>query len=112
MARTSIPVTDQPNEGSTEISYTSGDATNDMKFVNTGTVILLVSVGGTQTQITVKAVADMAGRSVDETVTTTSNEVIFGPFTQSWWNQQDGTDEVYVDLDNDTDVNVAALRLD
>lgn len=112
MARTSIPVTDQPNEGSTEISYTSGDATNNMKFTNTGTVILLVSVGTTQTQITIQAVDDMAGRSVNETKTVTSSEVIFGPFTQSWWNQQDGTDEVYVDLDQDTDVNVAALRLD
>lgn len=112
MARTSIPVTDQPNEGSTEISYTSGDATNDMKYVNTGTVILLVSVGSTETTITVKAVDDMAGRSVDEAQTVTSSEVIFGPFTQSWWNQQDGSDEVYVNLDNDTGVNVAALRLD
>lgn len=112
MARTDIPVTDQPNEGSTEISYTSADATNDMKFVNTGTVILLASVGSTQTTITIKAVDDMAGRSVDEAKTVTSSEVVFGPFTESWWNQQDGTDEVYVDLDNDTDVNVAALRLD
>lgn len=111
MARTDIPVTDQPNEGSTEISYTSGDAANNMKYVNTGTTILLVSVGSTQTQITIQAVDDMAGRSVNEVVTTTSNEVVFGPFTQSWWNQS-GTDEVHVDLDQDTDVNVAALRLD
>lgn len=111
MARTDISVTDQPFQGSTTISYTSGDATNNMKFVNTGTTILIASIGSTSTTITIKAVDDMAGRSVDESVTTTGNEVVLGPFNQSWWNQS-GTDEIHVDLDQDTGVNLAALRLD
>lgn len=111
-SRTSIPITDQPWQGSTEISYTSADAANNMRFVNDGNTILIVQVGTTQTQITIKAEPDEANRDVDEVVTTTSNEVIFGPFQERWWNTPDGTSEIAVDFDQDTDVNVAALRLD
>lgn len=111
-SRTSIPITDQSWQGSTVISYTSADAANNMRFVNDGRTILIVQVGSTQTQITVQAVDDEAGRSVNEQVTTTSNEVVFGPFQRRWWNTRDGTSEIAVDFDQDTDVNVAALRLD
>lgn len=111
MARTDISVTDQPNQGSTVLTFSAADATNDMKFANDGNTILVVKVGATQTQITVQGVPDEAGRDGTEQVTTTSNTVVFGPFAERWWNAEDGSGEVWVDFDQDTDVTVAALRL-
>lgn len=110
MARTDIAITEQPHQGSTDVTaaYSSADAANNMKFDNDGNTLLVVEVGATTTQVTVQGVPDEAGRDGTEQVSATNSTLIFGPFNPSWWNT---SSEIHVDFDQDTDVNVAALRL-
>lgn len=115
MARTAIAITEVGNQGSKNpITYTAGDAANDHAFENTGREVLLVKNGATDVQVTVHAVPDEAGREVDIVATVSANtEALFGPFKPAWWNQRSGVDQgkIQVDIDDDTNVELAVFRL-
>ena len=117
MARTALAVTDVPfQSGIANISFTAVDQPNGNKFDNDGNTILIVKdTGGGNCTVTVRAVADEAGRSVDLVlvVPLTTGIGIMGPFRAQWWNQRAAPDvgAVGVDFSTGTGVTAAALRL-
>lgn len=115
MARTAITVTDVGNQGSVNPLSTAtdnGDSTNNMKFLNDGSIVLYINNDtGASASVTVISVSDEAGRTGDISLTVANGDrVLAGPFRQSWWNQSStNPGEVHVDMD--ANVNIAALRL-
>ena len=114
MARTSIPVTTVAFQGGTALSYTAADSTNGMMFTNTGDTILVVkNASASPVNVTVQAVPDEAGRSVNYVQAVEAGaEAVIGPLRPKWWNQQ-STDigKVYVDFSTSASVSVTALKL-
>ena len=115
MARTALAITDVPNQGGiANITFASADQPNGNMFDNDGNTVLLVKnpTGGNIT-LTVRAVADEAGRAVDLAlvVPLTSGQAVVGPLRGSWWNQRvTDAGKVYVDY-SATGCTVAVLRL-
>lgn len=114
MPRTSIAVQSVPFQKSSAITYTAADSTNGMMFDNDGYTVLLVKNGGASPiNVTIRAVTDEAGRSVDEVRSVANGtDAVFGPYRPAWWNQR-STDlgKVYVDFSASASVNVAALKI-
>lgn len=114
VARTSIPIQTVPFQKGAAIVYNAVDSGNGMMFENDGNTVLIVqNNGGSPVNVTVRAVPDEAGRSVDHVQAVGAGQVaILGPFRQRWWNQtaQD-MGKVYVDFSASASVSVAALRL-
>ena len=109
MARVTVPLQSLDPEDSVVLTYTAADATNDHAFTNTGRVVLLVkNGGGGAVQVTIVSTPDARGRTGDEVRSVAAGaDALFGPFARQGWNQADET--VYVDLDADTGVELAAI---
>lgn len=112
MARTPLTVQDIDNDG-LKATYTSGDATDDHEFQNDrGDVFLHVLNGGASacvvdiiTTYTAAGLAlDDAGGSVPA-----GEDWFFGPFNPALFNQSTGL--VNVDIDQDSSVTLAAIRM-
>lgn len=117
MARTAIALQDVPfQSGIANITYTAADNANGMKFDNNGNTLLIVkNTGAGACTVTVRAVADEAGRTVDLVLVCpiTTGFLIAGPFRTQWWNQRVAPDvgSVGVDFSTGTGVTVAVCRL-
>jgi hypothetical protein len=117
MPRTAIPVTDIGFQaGIANVSFAAADFTNGNKYQNDGgdVVLLVKNTTAGPINVTVRAVADEAGRSVDKVlaVPATTGIMVAGPFRQAWWNQRTAPDVGAVGVDySATGLNVAALRL-
>lgn len=117
MARTAIAIVEVPfQNGIQNITYAAADQPNGMKFDNDGsTLLLVINTGAGACTVTIRAVADEAGRTVDVVlvVPITTGRAIAGPFRPQWWNQRVAPDvgAVGVDFSTGTGVSVAALRL-
>jgi hypothetical protein len=113
MARTSIPITNLAFQSGASITYTAADATNDMMYKNDGdTVLVIKNGGGSSVSVTVKSVADEAGRLGDINLSVAAgSEAVVSMLRPSWWNQKTDLGNVYVDFDVDTDVSVAAVKI-
>ncbi len=112
-ARTNIPVQTVPYQGSLQVSYTAGDATNGMQWTNTnGAVVIYIKNEHTAAiQADVLSSADEFGRTGDETRSIPAGEDgVFGPFLTGIWNPNGGNTGL-LDLDLDTNVSVAAILL-
>lgn len=113
MARTSIPITTVGFQQGTQLSYTSADSANGMMFDNAGDTVLIVkNASGASINVTINAVADEAGRSVNYVqAVAAGTEAIIAPLRPAWWNQRSADiGKVYVDFSASTSVNVAALK--
>lgn len=115
MPRTSIPITEIGLNGSLNpIVWTAADSTNDMMFDNDGrTVLLIRNASAGAVNVTVKSVADEAGRTGDIVMAVAAgNTSAVSPLRPAWWNQRSGDiGKVHVDFDVATSITVAALRL-
>lgn len=116
MARTEIPIQEVADFGGgiDDVTFTSGDAANDMYFENDGRTILLVSASTSSGQtITVVSVADPFGRTGDKSITVPTNGTsVRGPFAPTLYNQGGSNKgRVHVDMSDDTGVSFAAVRL-
>lgn len=114
MPRTSIPITTVGFQQGTTHAYTAADSTNGMMFTNDGMTILVVkNASGASINVTVNAVPDEAGRSVNYVQAVGAGaEATIGPLRPAWWNQRNtDTGKVYVDFSASASVSVAALRL-
>ncbi|CRF28840.1 Uncharacterised protein [Mycobacterium tuberculosis] len=114
MPRTAIAVQTIGFQSGTTISYAAADATNGMLFPNNGQTVLVVkNASAGSINVTVKAVADEAGRSVDLVQAVAAGaDAIIGPLRPAWWNQRSADlDKVYVDFSAAASVSVAALKL-
>ena len=115
MARTAIPLTESAKwgAGTGDITWTAGDAANDMQFANTGNEVLLVKNGsGGGIAVSIPRVANY--RTTE--VTTASGDTVgaakeqaFGPFDPSVFNQSGGV--VHIDLTTDTSLEFAVVSL-
>lgn len=118
MARTELTVQDIVRTG-LEATYVSGDATNDHSFDNYGERVLIhiINAGGVDVTATIISAATVDGLAVaDEPVVVTQAEDRFiGPFESSIFEQLDPDNDiaraVFVDLDTDASVTIAALKL-
>lgn len=113
MARTALTVLEIDIDGLINPTLTSGDATNDHEFANArGDVFLYVDNAGASpcvvdiiTSFSRQGLAlEDAGGSVPA-----GQLGLFGPFDPSLFNQSSGL--VYVDIDQDSSVSLAAFRL-
>ncbi len=112
MARTVIALQDIPSEGHiADITMSAADAANNHELANNGKVLLLVdNADASPHQVTIVSVPDFAGRTQDIVQSIVAGDIaIFGPFKPAWWNQPGGI--LHVDLDTDTAVTLAALRI-
>jgi hypothetical protein len=114
MPRTALAIVDIASQGGiANVSFAAADFANGNMFDNDGNTILLAKnpTGGTIT-MTVRAVADEAGRTVDLAllIPLTSGQAIVGPLRGAWWNQRvTDAGKVYVDW-SATGCTVAVLR--
>ncbi|MDT7040875.1 hypothetical protein [Candidatus Nitronereus thalassa] len=116
MPRTAIPVQEIEGNANEEIVYTAGDAANDMLFQNNGRTLLICKNGSVGAiQLTIVSVPDpVLGRTEDIVQSIPAgDDFIVGFLKPSGWNQKSGADagKVYVNLDDDTSVSVAALSI-
>lgn len=112
MARTAIALQDIPTQGHIgNITMSAADAANDHTIANNGQVLLLCeNADAAPHTITIVSVADFAGRVQDIVQAVAAGDfAIFGPFKPAWWNQAGGL--LHVDIDTDTAVTFAALRI-
>lgn len=112
MPRTVIALQDIPSEGHIgSITMSAADAANNHELANNGKVLLLVENGDASPHsITIVSVPDFAGRIQDIVQAVAAGDLaIFGPFKPAWWNQAAGL--LHVDIDVDTSVTLAALRI-
>ncbi len=109
MARTAIEITTVVPQESIDLPLQEVDVDNGMMFLNDGSTLLLVTnAGGATRTVTIVAVPDEAGRSVNYVANVADGDTImFGPFRQAWWNQE-GTDvgKVYVNFSAGSDANL------
>ena len=118
MPRTALTVNDLPFSTITQLTTETADAANDHAFVNDGRTIIVVYNGGVgAVEVTVVEQAEPRfGRS---NATGTQQSVaagalaIIGPLDPAGYNIKSGADagKVYIDLDSDTSVELAAYRL-
>lgn len=112
MPRGLIVQSDLPFQGADEdVTFTAGDETNDMYFVNEGLQFVLIDNGdAVPVVITFVSVADKFGRTQDLVVTVPATSIgMAGPFLPGIWNQS-GTPNVNVDMVSDTSLTLAAVR--
>jgi hypothetical protein len=118
MARTELTVQDVLRTG-LEATYVSGDATNDHSFDNHGerVFIHIINAGGVDVTATIISAATMDGLAVDDVdvLVTQAEDRLIGPFESSIFEQVDPDNNiaraVFVDLDTDASVTLAALKL-
>lgn len=113
MARTQIPIQELAANGGTDadISWTSGDDANEHYFDNTGREILLMQSDDGSKTATIVSVADHYGRTLDKTLAPAAGKLgAAGPFPQNLFSQP-GTGRVHIDLDDDTNVSFAVIRI-
>lgn len=115
MPRTTIPPTILDHEGAENpLVFTAADATNDMRYRNSGREIVLINNGGgVAVEVTFVAVPDEAGRAVNLVVTVAAGDIAaVDALEPKWWNQRAGEDQGFtqVDFDVDASVEVAVLR--
>lgn len=116
MPRTSIAVEEVPFQSAdNDVTFNAVDAANGMMFPNDGRTILLVkNADAAAKTVTIRAVPDEAGRSVDLVVTVAAGKTaLVPPLRPAWWNQRSGADmgQVYVDFSAATNTTVACNRL-
>jgi len=119
MARTELTVQDVDRSG-LNATYTSGDSTNDHSFENlTEDIVLHIKNAGTGAcVVTVDIPITPDGQAVtDKSVTVpAAGERFFGPFPKAVYNQEDAgnsiDEAVLVDLDQDDNVTLAAIRVE
>lgn len=110
--RTSIALQTAPFQGGASISYAAADVTNGNKFDNDGSTVLVVkNTGAAAINVTVTAVPDEAGRSVNLVQSVAAGaEAIIGPLRTGWWNQR-GADLGKVYVSCSAAASIAALKL-
>lgn len=116
MARTALPVTEVPFQGGLNaVPFGAVDQANGMVLDNDGLTILVVkNAAAGPVTVTVKSVADEAGRSGDVVLTVAAGGTgVVGPLRPAWWHQRDGADagRVQVDFSASANITAAALRL-
>lgn len=116
MPRTSIAVEEIPWQGGdNDLTFSAVDAANGMMFPNDGKTVLLVrNADAAAKTVTVRAVPDPFGRSVDlALVIAAGKTAMVGPLAPVAWNQTSGADlgRVYVDFSAATSTTVACARL-
>ncbi len=91
---------------------TAGDDTNNHIFSNDGRAFLYVVNGATDVVVTVSPGLVRSGLNLEDLVVTVAanTERMIGPFPVADFNQA-GTSNVHVDIDDDTNVTLAAIRL-
>lgn len=118
MARTVLAVQDIIRDGLT-VSYTAGDAAVDHSFDNEdGNVFLHVIKGATgNVVVTIDNPSVVDGEDMPDKVVTVlvDTEQMIGPFPKVLYEQPDAdsgvTRSILVDIDIDTNVTLAAVRL-
>ncbi len=118
MARTVLAVQDIIRDGLT-VSYVSGDATNDHSFDNEGEDIFLHVIKGAtgNVVVTIDNPSVVDGEDMPDKVVTVlvDTEQMIGPFPKELYEQLDSDSgvarSILVDLDIDTNVTIAAVRL-
>lgn len=113
MARSSIPLTTVGFQQGTELSYVPADSANGMMFENAGdTTLYIKNASGGSINVTVNAVADEAGRSVNYVQAVgAGKEATIAHLRPAWWNQRSSdVGKVYVDFSASASVSVAALK--
>ncbi len=98
-----------------EATYSSADATNDHSVANgRGDVFVhVVNGGGGAINVTVPTPSTaVQGLTIEDPVINVpaGEDRFIGPFDLGNFNQSDGSG-IYVDLDSDTSVTIAAIRL-
>jgi hypothetical protein len=114
MLRTSIPITTVGFQQGTEVHYTPADAIHGMKMDNVDDTILLIkNASNSSMDVTIRAVADEAGRSVDYVQTIgAGKEGMIAPLRPVWWNQRNvDIGKVHVDFSASAFVSVAAFKI-
>lgn len=109
MARTALTTQKFTTKG-LEATYVAPHA-DGVSFRNSGKQLLHVKNGsGSSINVTLKIGKTVQGQTVAAPVVAVAagDEMFFGPFPDDY-DQQDGTDNVYVDFSAVTDVTVAAL---
>lgn len=119
MARTVLTVQDIVRTG-LEATYSAGDDVNNHSFDNTGeNVVLHVKNGATAVNVTISTPNTVDGLAIADRVVTVAgtSEAIIGPFPNAVYGTVDTDPDpdidpaIFVDLDDDSNVTLAALRL-
>ena len=118
MPRTVLAVQDIDRDG-VVVAYSAGDAANDHSFDNEdGNVFLHVKKGATgSVVVTIDNPSVIDGEDMPDKVVTVAvdTEQMIGPFPKTLYEQPDTDSEVVrsilVDIDVDTNVTLAAVRL-
>ena len=110
MARTELAVQTCSRSG-LEATYTAFNADGHYIANTPGRVILHVKNGATDAIFTQVIGANIDGQTPDgPTVTCTASEERFlGPWTEAY--HQPGTNRVHIDVDDESNVTVAAIRI-
>lgn len=116
MPRTAIAVQDVEANANEAITFAAMDSANGMKFPNDGrTILIFKNDDASAHQVTVVSKGDpVFGRTGDlvKSVPAGGEEVV-GFLNPAGWNQVSGVDagNVQVDVDVDTSMTIAVLRL-
>lgn len=115
MPRGTLTVQETSRDG-LAASYTAGDATNGHQVDNSGqkTIVHIKNGGGGAVVATFVTGLTVDGLAVaDRTVTISAGtDEFIGPFASATYGNVDsGTTYVYIDLDVDTSVTLAALKV-
>jgi len=119
MARTVLTVQDIVRTG-LEATYSAGDDSNNHSFDNTGENVLLhVKNGATDVIVTISTPNSIDGLALAERTVTVSGstERMIGPFPNAIYGTIDTDPDpdidpaIFIDLDDDTNVTLAALKL-
>lgn len=114
MPRTALTVQSTSRDGLTA-TYSAGDATNDHEFDNSGQNVVLhvKNGGGSGITVTIVTPGTVDGLAIaDKAVSVGAGvEMFIGPFNNSQYGSGTNSRSVYFDLDTDTSVTLAALKL-
>lgn len=114
MARTSLTIQTTSRTGLSP-SYVSGDAANGHDFNNAGqnVVIHIKNGSGSTVTLTVVTPGTVDGLAVAnrDIAIPAGEERIVGPFRKDQYGTGNNQDTVQLDLDDDTSVTLAALKL-
>lgn len=119
MARTVLTVQDIVRTG-LEATYSAGDDSNNHSFDNTGENVLLhVKNGATDVIVTISTPNSIDGLALAERTVTVSGstERMIGPFPNAIYGTIDTDPDpdidpaIFIDLDDDTNVTLAAFKL-
>lgn len=119
MPRTALTVQTTARTGLVA-TYTAASVANGHEFINSSEKVVLhvKNAGGGATVITIKTPGTVDGLAIaDKTVTVSAGtEAFIGPFDNDDYGQDGagsgtGATDVYIDLDVDTSVTLAAIKL-